>query len=145
MTPSQIRPARVDETARLTQIAMRATRHDGYDDGAISRFMPALTVNLALIAAGLVFVAEDEQGIPRGHVALRPTGMGGLILLEGIFVDPACLLAERYRYAAFRNRSRAFETDGRECHPDLFEPTRDRFLCSPRRHQDRHDAVRILP
>ena len=53
--------------------------------------MPALTVNLALIAAGLVFVAEDEQGIPRGHVALRPTGMGGLILLEGIFVDPACL------------------------------------------------------
>ena len=90
MTPSQVRPARVDETARLTQIAVRATRHDGYDDSAISRFMPALTVNLALIAAGLVFVAEDEQGIPRGHVALRPTGMGGLILLEGIFVDPAC-------------------------------------------------------
>jgi predicted N-acetyltransferase YhbS len=45
---------------------------------------------LVLIAAGLVFVAEDEQGVPRGYVALRPTGMGGLILLEGIFVDPAC-------------------------------------------------------
>ena len=69
---------------------MRATKHDGYDDGAISRFMPGLKINLALIAAGLVFVAEDEQGVPRGYVALRPMGMGGLILLEGIFVDPVC-------------------------------------------------------
>jgi predicted N-acetyltransferase YhbS len=85
-----IRPARVDDAAGLTQIAMRATKHDGYDDAAIARFMPGLTINLALIAVGLVSVAEDEQGVPRGYVALRPTGMGGLILLEGIFVDPAC-------------------------------------------------------
>lgn len=85
-----IRPARVDDAAGLTQIAVRATKHDGYDDGAISRFMPGLKINLALVAAGLVFVAEDKLGVPRGYVALRPTGMGGLILLEGIFVDPAC-------------------------------------------------------
>lgn len=84
-----IRPARVDDAAALTQIAVRATKHDGYDDSAIARFMPGLKIDLALIAAGLVFVAEDEQGAPRGYVALRPTGMGGLILLEGIFVDPA--------------------------------------------------------
>jgi predicted N-acetyltransferase YhbS len=90
MAFSQIRTARVDEAAELTQIAVRATRHDGYDDDAIARFMPGLKVNLALIAAGLVFVAEDEQGVPLGYVALRPTGMGGLILREGIFVDPAC-------------------------------------------------------
>jgi len=80
----------VDEAAALTQIAVRATRHDGYDDGAISRFMPGLKINLALIAAGLVMVAEDEQGAPIGYAALRPTGMGGLILLDSIFVDPAC-------------------------------------------------------
>jgi predicted N-acetyltransferase YhbS len=80
----------VDDAAALTQIAVRATKHDGYDDGAIARFMPGLKINLALIAAGLVFVAEDEQDVPCGYVALRPTGMGGLILLEGIFVDPAC-------------------------------------------------------
>jgi predicted N-acetyltransferase YhbS len=80
----------VDDAAGLAQIAVRATKHDGYDDDAIARFMPGLKVNLALIAAGLVFVAEDEQGVPLGYVALRPTGMGGLILLEGIFVDPAC-------------------------------------------------------
>lgn len=85
MTCSRVRPARVDDAAGLTQTAVRATKHDGYDDGAISRFMPGLTINLALIAAGLVL-----QGVPRGYVALRPTGMGGLILLEGIFVDPAC-------------------------------------------------------
>jgi predicted N-acetyltransferase YhbS len=88
MSCSRIRTARVDDAAVLTQIAVRATKHDGYDDGAIARFMPGLKVNLALIAAGLVLVAEDEQGIPLGYVALRPTGMGGLILLEGIFVDP---------------------------------------------------------
>jgi predicted N-acetyltransferase YhbS len=90
MTCSRVRPARVDDATELKQIAVRATKHNGYDDGAISRFMQGLTINLALIAAGLVFVAEDEQGIPRGYVALRPTGMGGLILLEGIFVDPTC-------------------------------------------------------
>ncbi len=89
MTCSRVRRARVDDAAGLTQIAVRATQNDGYDDSAISRFMPGLTINLALIAAGLVFVAEDEEGVPRGYVALRPTGMGGLILLEGIFVDPA--------------------------------------------------------
>jgi predicted N-acetyltransferase YhbS len=80
----------VDDAAGLTQIAVRATKQDGYDDVAIARFMPGLKINLTLIAAGLVFVAEDEQGVPRGYVALRPTGMGGLILLEGIFVDPVC-------------------------------------------------------
>jgi predicted N-acetyltransferase YhbS len=90
MACSRIRTARVDDAAGLTQIAVRATKHDGYDDAAIARFMPGLKVNLALIAAGLVFVAEDEQGVPLGYVALRPTGMGGLVLLEGIFVDPVC-------------------------------------------------------
>jgi predicted N-acetyltransferase YhbS len=90
MTCSRVRAARVDDADRLAQIAVRATKHDGYDDDAIARFMPGLKVNLALIAAGLVFVAEDEQGVPLGYVALRPTGMGGLILLEGIFVDPVC-------------------------------------------------------
>ena len=90
MACSQVRPARVNDAGRLTQIAVRATRHDGYDDADIARFMPGLKVNLALIAAGLVFVAEDELGIPCAYVALRPTGMGGLVLLEGIFVDPAC-------------------------------------------------------
>jgi predicted N-acetyltransferase YhbS len=89
MTEHRVRAARVDEAAELTQIAVRATKNDGYDDDAIVRFMPALKVNLALIAAGLVFVAESETGAAQGYVAARPTGIGGLILLEAIFVDPA--------------------------------------------------------
>src|ERR1700732_5411905 len=89
MICSRVRPARIDDAAALMQIAVQATKHDGYGDDAIARFMPGLKINLALIAAGLVFVAEDELGIPCGHVALRPTGMGGLVLLEGLFVDPA--------------------------------------------------------
>jgi len=91
MICSRIRVARPDEASRLTEIAVLATKHDGYNDDAISRFMPGLTVKLALIADGLVFVAEDDLRIPRGYVAIRPTEMGGLILLQGIFVDPACL------------------------------------------------------
>jgi predicted N-acetyltransferase YhbS len=84
----RVRPAHVDEAAELTQIAVRATKNDGFDDEAIVRFTPGLKVNLALIAAGLVIVAESETGVPSGYVSLRPTGIGGLILLEGIFVDP---------------------------------------------------------
>jgi GNAT superfamily N-acetyltransferase len=90
MVCRRIRPAGVDDAGGLTEIAVRATKHDGYDDGAISRFMPGLKINLALIAAGLVHVAEDQQGVPGGYVSVRPTGLCGLILLEGIFVDPAC-------------------------------------------------------
>jgi GNAT superfamily N-acetyltransferase len=51
--------------------------------------MPVLKINLALIAAGLVFVAEDDIVI--GVVAFRPLGPAGLFLLEGIFVDPALI------------------------------------------------------
>jgi predicted N-acetyltransferase YhbS len=88
MKTGRIRQARVDEATALTQIAVRATKNDGYDESAISRFMPGLNINLALIAAGLVFVAEDDQSSLQGYVALRPMGWPGLILLDSIFVDP---------------------------------------------------------
>ncbi len=50
--------------------------------------MPGLNINLALIAAGLVYVAEDDAGLLHGYVAIRPMGWPGLILLDSIFVDP---------------------------------------------------------
>ena len=86
---NRVRPARVDEAAELTEIAVRATKNDGYNDDVIARFMPALKINLPLVAAGLVFVAEGESGTRQGWVAARPTGIGGYILLDSIFVDPA--------------------------------------------------------
>jgi hypothetical protein len=69
----------VDDAAGLTEIAVRATKHDGYDDGAVSRFMPGLKINLALIAAGLVHVAEGEQGVLGGYVSFRPREWGPIL------------------------------------------------------------------
>jgi predicted N-acetyltransferase YhbS len=82
---NRVRQARVDVAPTLTQIAVRATKND---ESSISRFMPVLKIDLALIAAGLVFVAEDDQSLPHGYVAVRPMGWPGLILLDSIFVDP---------------------------------------------------------
>jgi predicted N-acetyltransferase YhbS len=89
MTCSQIRPARAEEATGLAQLAVRATEHDGYDPVVMARLAPVLQINLALIAAGLVFVAEDVNGTVIGVVAFRPLGPSGLFLLEGIFVEPA--------------------------------------------------------
>jgi GNAT superfamily N-acetyltransferase len=69
-------------------IAVRATRSDGYDAGTIGRIMPALDTNVALLAGGQVFVAEDLDGELLGHVSLRRSQWPGIVLLEAIFVDP---------------------------------------------------------
>ena len=104
MICSRVRPARVGDVAGLTQIAVRATKHNGYDDGAISRFMPGLKINLALIAAGLVFVAEDEQGVPRGYVAFETDGNGGPDSPRRHF-RRSSLFAGRCWHTTFRYRS----------------------------------------
>jgi predicted N-acetyltransferase YhbS len=83
---SQIRPARVEETNELTQLAIRA--HAVYDADFTARIMPVLKIDPVLIAAELVFVAEDEKGASIGVIALRPLEPAGLFLLEGIFLDP---------------------------------------------------------
>lgn len=83
-----IRLAHIDEANQLTQLCKDASVPYGYDDETILRFEPALAVNLALIASGLTFVAEDDQSEPLGVMAVRPVGLGGLILLDRIFVDP---------------------------------------------------------
>lgn len=84
-----IRPAHIDEANRLTIICKEASAPYGYDEDTIRRFEPALTVNLALIASGLTFVAEGGQSEPVGVMAVRPVGLGGLILLDRIFVAPS--------------------------------------------------------
>lgn len=89
MTVCSIRPAHIDEVAELTQVCKDATRAYGYDAETIQRFEHALSVNLTLIAAGLTFVAEDPASRRLlGVTAARPVGLGGLILLDRIFVSP---------------------------------------------------------
>jgi predicted N-acetyltransferase YhbS len=89
MTLCSIRPAHIDEAGELTQLCRDATRSYGYDDETIQRFEPALSVNLSLIASGLTFVAEDSAARPLGVTAVRPVGLGGLVLLDRIFVAPS--------------------------------------------------------
>jgi N-acetylglutamate synthase-like GNAT family acetyltransferase len=59
--------------------------HAGYDEAFIDRSMPVLT----LISGDLVQVAQHNSSEVVGVVAVTPTGLQGIALLYGIFVDPA--------------------------------------------------------
>lgn len=89
MAACSIRPAHIDEASELTRLCEDASRPYGYDDETIQRFEPALSVNLPLIASGLTFVAEGSASRLLGVMSLRPLGLGGIILLERIFVSPS--------------------------------------------------------
>jgi hypothetical protein len=143
MVYPRIRPARVDDAVRLNEIAVRATKHDGYDDDTVSRFTPGLDVNLALIAAGLVHVAEEARR--SGRPCQPPTNGNGRPHSSRRYFRRPSLFAARCWHTSFRDRRRVLEKNGGKCNPDLFEPARGRFLCPPRRDQDRRNAVRILP
>jgi predicted N-acetyltransferase YhbS len=83
-----IRAAHLEDAEPLGRLAVRAVENEGFDAEAIAQFMPALEVNLALLAAGFVFVAEDDRGGLVGDIGLRPTGWPGLMLIDSLFVDP---------------------------------------------------------
>ena len=89
MQDIRIRPALADEAEALNEIAVRATRNDGYGPEAISRMQPALEFSLALLASGLVFAAELEEGRLVGAIGIRPMHWSRLFTLEGLFVEPA--------------------------------------------------------
>jgi predicted N-acetyltransferase YhbS len=83
-----VRDARTDEVSELTSLCIRATEDEGYDSGFIAQALPALAADVRLINGKCVLVAEDDQNKVIGVVAVRPSGYGGLILLERLFVDP---------------------------------------------------------
>jgi hypothetical protein len=71
--PCRIRPARVDEAPALTALCRRSKAVWGYDAAFMALAGPALRVTPEAIAAGDVWVAE-EDGTRAGVVALAPAG-----------------------------------------------------------------------
>ena len=84
-----VREARPEEQRELTRLCVRATMHSGYDEEFIDRSMPSLTVTLPLISGDFVRVAQDDLSELVGFVCVTPTGLQGIALLHGLFVDPA--------------------------------------------------------
>ena len=80
-----IRPASVDEAAKLTQIALDAKRHWGYPEHWIKHWESDLTINSDFIRENQVYVAEKD-GEVRGFYALCVTGSSAE--LEHMWVTP---------------------------------------------------------
>jgi N-acetylglutamate synthase-like GNAT family acetyltransferase len=80
-----VREAKPEEQRELTRLCVGATMQAGYDEAFIDRSMPVLT----LISGDFVQVAQHNSNEVVCVVAVTPTGLQGIALLYGIFVDPA--------------------------------------------------------
>ncbi|MFI2612828.1 GNAT family N-acetyltransferase [Kitasatospora sp. NPDC018619] len=84
----EIRPARPEEAAQLTGIALRSKAYWGYDEAFMAACRAELTVDAGLIERSATAVAE-EGGQLLGFVALSgvpPTGS-----LDLLFVEPGAI------------------------------------------------------
>ena len=86
MLAISVRPARPEEQGDLSRLAVRATRHIGYDDVFIDRAIASLVIPFPMITSGNVLVAELSEGTVCGVIAVFAAP--GLAHLHGIFVDP---------------------------------------------------------
>ena len=84
----RIRPARLEEAEALSSLCKRSKAHWGYDDVFMAQARPSLTVGVAQIEAGNVWVAEVGDALA-GMVALAPLSEPGLVDLDKLFIDPA--------------------------------------------------------
>jgi predicted N-acetyltransferase YhbS len=82
----RIRPAEVSEAEVLTRLSVEAARTHVGAGADLGSF---LAVEPSGIEAGLTFVAESAEGAIVGVMAMRRTGLHGLILLDRLFVAPA--------------------------------------------------------
>ncbi|MET8910816.1 GNAT family N-acetyltransferase [Micromonospora sp. NPDC004551] len=87
MTP-RIRPARPDEAAELTELALRSKAHWGYDAEFLARCRAELTLTPETVADHPVAVAE-RNGRPVGLAALA--GDPPDVELAMLFVDPPAI------------------------------------------------------
>jgi GNAT superfamily N-acetyltransferase len=84
-SPIRIRRARRPEAAALTELVLRSKAHWGYDDAFMALCVPELTVQLAAIESGEVWVAADDHEIV-GVLEVVPDGAKAEVRL--IFVAP---------------------------------------------------------
>jgi ribosomal protein S18 acetylase RimI-like enzyme len=80
------RPARPDEAAALTDLAIRSKRSWGYDEAFMERVMPDMLVTPEDIAASFCLLAEDG-GEYCGYVLLNIQKQTAL--LRDLFIDPS--------------------------------------------------------
>lgn len=83
-----VRAAKLGEQSELTRLCVRATSQTGYDQAFIDRAMAALTITAPMIARGGIRVVERKSGEVVGFVAVKPTALQAIALLDALFVDP---------------------------------------------------------
>ena len=83
----EVRPARVEEAAALTELAMRAKASWGYDADFMAACRAELTFTPQMMTDRTVWLAEAD-GRLAGVIALRLEGRAAE--LEGFFVEPDC-------------------------------------------------------
>lgn len=86
-----IRPARPDEAAALTALAIRSKAHWGYDAAFMALAAPHLAIPPDLLAASRVWVSNDGDDRPLGVMASGPPDATGLSDLTLLFVDPSAI------------------------------------------------------
>jgi len=84
-----IRPARAEEAARLSDLAMRSKAHWGYAPSDMEVFRSELTLRAEDLLGGRAFVVEAD-GRVSGFYTLAP-GPDGAVELEHLFVEPDAL------------------------------------------------------
>ena len=81
-----IRPARPDEAAVLSGIAVRSKAHWPYPAEFLARFARTLALTPSVVAANDVWVA-DRDGVPIGFYVLLDRG--DLSVLDDLWLEPA--------------------------------------------------------
>ena len=108
-TRAIIRPARAEEAAGLSALALRAKAHWGYDEAFLAAYRDALTVTPGDIAAHTVRVAT-LGGQPCGFYQLR--GAGETATLTDLWVEPGAIGRGHgralWRHAVATARERGF-------------------------------------
>jgi len=87
-TPVPIRPARAEEAAALSALALRAKAHWGYDEAFMAASRDDLTVTPEAIMVGTIRVAtRDDQ--PCGFYELDVAGE--VATLDDLWIDPGTI------------------------------------------------------